>query len=112
MYLLLVFLPVVVLVAVLVVAVALLVRFAMGLFGFLLVYWVLAERERDCPVAVLEADVFCKLLLERFAGLAAVIELLLRVADEFVWVSAALRSLFAAVLVPAAVAPATPVPVP
>jgi hypothetical protein len=56
--------------------------------------------------------VFCKLLLERLAGLAAVIELLRRVADEFVWVSAALRSLFAAVLVPAAVAPATPVPVP
>jgi hypothetical protein len=92
--------------------VALFVRLAIGLFGFLLVYWVLAERERACPVAVLEAAVFCKLLLERFAGLAAVIELLLRVADEFVLVRAALRSLFAAVLVPAAVAPAAPALVP
>ena len=50
---------------------------------------------------------FCKLLLERFAELAAVIELLLRAAEEFVFVRAVLRSLFAAVvLVPAVVAPA------
>lgn len=88
------------------------VRLAIGLFGFLLVYWVLAERERDCSVAVLEAEVLCKLLLERFAGLAAVIELLRRVADEFVLDRAALRSLWAAVLVPAAVAPAAAAPVP
>lgn len=89
-----------------VVALALFVRFAIGLFGFLLVYCVLAERERDWSAVVLLAEVFCKLLLERFAELAAVIELLRRAADEFAFVKAALRSLFATVLVPAVVAPA------
>lgn len=50
---------------------------------------------------------FCKLLLERFAELAAVIELVRRAADELAFVTAALRSLLATVRVPAAVAPAT-----
>ena len=105
MYLLLVLLLVFLLALVRVVAFALFVRLAIGLFGFLLVYRVLAER--DCTAFVLVAEVFCKLLLERFAELAAVIELLLRAAEEFVFVRAALRSLFAAVfLVPAVVAPA------
>ena len=68
-------------------------------------YRVLAERERDCSAIVFLAEVFCILLLERFAELAAVIELLRRAADEFVFVKLADRSLFAAVLVPAVVAP-------
>ena len=94
-------------------ALALLVLFAIGLLGFLLVYRVLAEREVDCIAFVLLAEVFCKLLLERFAELAAVIELLRRVADEFVFASAALRSLLAAAfLVPAVVAPTAVAPVP
>ena len=46
----------------------------------------------------------CKLLLERFAELAAVIELLLRAADEFAKLVADL-SLFEAVRVPAVLAP-------
>jgi hypothetical protein len=71
-----------------------------------------AERERDWSAIVVLAEVFCKLLLERFAGPAAVIELLRRAADEFAFVSAALRSLFAAVLVPAVVAPAVAALVP
>jgi hypothetical protein len=87
-----------------VVAFALFVRLAIGLFGFLLVYRVLAER--DCAAFVLAAEVFCILLLERFAELAAVIELLRRAADEFALVRAALRSLLAALVrVPADVAP-------
>ena len=48
---------------------------------------------------------FCILLRERFVALAAVIELLRRAADEFVFVKLDVRSLFAAVLVPAVVAP-------
>ena len=91
---------------VLVVALALFVRLAIGLLGFLLVYRVLAERERAWSAVVLLAAVFCKLLLERFAVPAAVMELLRRAAVEFVFVRAALRSLFEAVLVPAVVAPA------
>ena len=110
MYLLLVLLLVFLLALVRVVAFALFVRLAIGLFGFLLVYRVLAER--DCTAFVLVAEVFCKLLLERFAELAAVIELLLRAAEEFVFVKAALRSLLAAVLVPAVVAPAVAALVP
>ena len=85
-----------------VLAFALFVRLAIGLFGFLLVYLVLADR--DCTAFFLLADAFCILLLERFAEPAAVIELLRRDADEFAFVSPALRSLLAAVLVPAAVA--------
>ena len=94
-----------------VVALPLFVLLAIGLFGFLLVYRVLAER--DWTALVLVAEVFCRLLLERFAELAAVIELLRRVADEFVFVRAALRSLLAAAfLVPAVVAPTAAAPVP
>jgi hypothetical protein len=90
---------------VLVAAFALFVRLAIGLFGFLLVYRVLAERERDCSAIVLLAEVFCILLLERFAAFAAVIELLRRAADELAFVKLDVRSLFTAVLVPAVVAP-------
>ena len=68
-------------------------------------YRVLAERERDCSAIVLLAEVFCILLLERFAALAAVMELLRRAADEFVFAKLDVRSLFAAVLVPAVAAP-------
>lgn len=94
-----------------VVALPLFVLLAIGLFGFLLVYRVLAER--DCAALVLVAEVFCRLLLERFAEFAAVIELLRRVADELVFARAALRSLFAAVvLVPAVFAPTAEAPVP
>jgi hypothetical protein len=82
------------------------------LFGFLLVYRVLAELERDWLATVLLAEVLCKLLLERFAEPAAVIELLLRAADEFAFVKLVGRSLFAAVLVPAVVAPAAAALVP
>ena len=66
-------------------------------------YRVLAERERDWSATILLVEVLCKLLLERFAEPAAVIELLRRAVfapDKLVG-----RSLFAAVLVPAAVAP-------
>jgi hypothetical protein len=59
-------------------AVALLFRLAMGLFGFLLVYRVVADRERDCSAVDLRTAVFCRLLLERFAAPAAVMELLRR----------------------------------
>ena len=105
MYLLLVLLLVFLFALVRVVAFALFVRLAIGLFGFLLVYRVLADL--DCAAFVLVAEVFCKLLLERFAELAAVIELLRRVADEFALFRAELlRSLLAAVvLMPAELAP-------
>jgi hypothetical protein len=87
----------------LVAAFALFVLLAIGLFGFLLVYCVLAERERDWSAIELLAEEFCKLLLERSAEPAAVMELLLRAADEFARLVAEL-SLFVAVRVPAVVA--------
>jgi hypothetical protein len=104
LYLLLVLLLAFLLALVRVAAFALFVRLAIGLFGFLLVYRVFAER--DCTAFVLVAEVFCILLLDRFAELAAVMELLRRAADEFALVRAALRSLLdAVVLEPAEVAP-------
>jgi hypothetical protein len=87
----------------LVVVFALFVRLAIGLFGFLLVYRVLAER--DWSATILLVEVLCKLLLERFAEPAAVIELLRRAVDVFALVKLVGRSLFAAVLVPAVAAP-------
>lgn len=100
-------LPALLLVVVRVIALALFVRLAIGLFGSLLVYRVLAERERDWSAVIDRwAEVDCTLLRERFAAPAAVIELLLRAADEFALVTLAGRSLFDAVLEPAAVGPA------
>ena len=75
-------------------------------------YLVFDERERACSADTLFAEVLCKLLLERFAEPAAVIELLRRAADEFAFVKLLDRSLFAAVLVPAVVAPAAAALVP
>jgi hypothetical protein len=84
----------------------------MGLLGFLLVYRVLADRERDWSAVDFLAEVFCKLLLERFAAPAAVMELLRRAVLEFVFFNAELRSPLAVVLAPAVVAPAATAPAP
>ena len=85
-----------------VVAFALLVRLAIGLFGFLLVYLVVADRERACSAVVFLAAVFCRLLLERLVAPAAVIELFLRVV-ALVLFTLRVLSPFATVLAPAVV---------
>jgi hypothetical protein len=87
-------------------ALALLVRLVIGLFGFLLVYRVVAERERVCSAVVFRTALFCILLLERFAAPAAVMELLRRVV-AFEFAMLAERSAFAAVRA-AAVVPVAP----